>query len=348
MEENTNVPSPSSAPSAAQGSNVDIKALNDKIQKESAFVDMVTMEMDKVIIGQKHMTESLLIGLLSNGHILLEGVPGLAKTLAINTLAKTVDAKFNRVQFTPDLLPADVIGTMIYNQKQEEFSVKKGPIFANFVLADEINRAPAKVQSALLEAMQERQITIGEKTFNLPEPFLVLATQNPVEQEGTYPLPEAQVDRFMMKVIVDYPSIDEEKEIINRAKTQNDKKIKSVVKAKTILEAQNLVNDIYIDSKISEYVLNIVFATRDPKKFHLSKLADLISFGASPRASINLVLASKAKAFINGRGYVIPEDVKYVAKDILRHRILLSYEAEAEEITSEDIVDQLLQEIPVP
>ena len=246
------------------------------------------------------------------------------------------------------MLPSDLLGTLIYNQKTGEFNTKKGPIFSNIILADEINRAPSKVQSALLESMQEKQVTIGDDTFKLAKPFLVLATQNPIEQEGTYPLPEAQVDRFMMKVIVDYPSIDEEKEIINRANTQNDKKIKSVVKAKTILEAQNLVNDIYIDSKISEYILNIVFATRDPEKFHLSKLADLISFGASPRASINLVLASKAKAFIDGRGYVIPEDVKYVAKDILRHRILLSYEAEAEEITSEDIVDQLLQEVPVP
>ena len=246
------------------------------------------------------------------------------------------------------MLPSDLLGTLIYNQKTGEFNTKKGPIFSNIILADEINRAPSKVQSALLESMQEKQVTIGDETFKLAKPFLVLATQNPIEQEGTYPLPEAQVDRFMMKVIVDYPSIDEEKEIINRANTQNDKKIKSVVKAKTILEAQNLVNDIYIDSKISEYILNIVFATRDPEKFNLSKLADLISFGASPRASINLVLASKAKAFIDGRGYVIPEDVKYVAKDILRHRILLSYEAEAEEITSEDIVDQLLQEVPVP
>ena len=329
-------------------SNVDIKALNEKIQKESAFIDLLNLEVNKVIIGQKYMINRLLIGLLGKGHILLEGVPGLAKTLAINTLSQAVKGSFSRIQFTPDLLPADVIGTMIYNMKENDFSIKKGPIFANFVLADEINRAPAKVQSALLESMQEKQVTIGDKTFKLQLPFLVMATQNPIEQEGTYTLPEAQVDRFMMKVIVDYPSIDEEKEIINRANTQNDKKIKSVVKAKTILEAQNLVNDIYIDSKISEYILNIVFATRDPKQFNLSKLADLISFGASPRASINLVLASKAKAFIDGRGYVIPEDVKYVAKDILRHRILLSYEAEAEEITSEDIVDQLLQEVPVP
>ena len=279
---------------------------------------------------------------------MLEGVPGLAKTLTINTVANLINADFKRIQFTPDMLPSDLLGTLIYNQKTGEFNTKKGPIFSNIILADEINRAPSKVQSALLESMQEKQVTIGDNTYKLSKPFLVLATQNPIEQEGTYPLPEAQVDRFMMKVIIDYPSIDDEKEIIHRANTQTDSKIKSVVKTKTILDAQNLINDIYIDSKISEYILNIVFATRNPQEYNLSKLVDLISFGASPRASINLVLASKAKAFIDGRGYVIPEDIKYVAKDILRHRILLSYEAEAEEITSEDIIDQLLQEVPVP
>lgn len=347
MEENTNVPTPSSAPSAAQGSNVDIKALNDKIQKESAFVDMVTMEMDKVIIGQKHMTESLLIGLLSNGHILLEGVPGLAKTLAINTLAKTVDAKFSRVQFTPDLLPADVIGTMIYNQKQEEFSVKKGPIFANFVLADEINRAPAKVQSALLEAMQERQITIGEETFNLPEPFLVLATQNPVEQEGTYPLPEAQVDRFMLKVVLDYPKKEEEKIIIrnsiNGFPTPN-----CVIKPDDITRARAVVKEVYMDEKIEQYIVNIVDATRYPENHNLADYKNLITFGGSPRASINLALAAKAYAFIKRRGYVIPEDVRAICHDVLRHRIGLSYEAEAENISSEEIINGILNNVEIP
>ena len=326
----------------------ELDRLNSKIQQKSTFVESLRESISEVIVGQNELIDKILISIISNGHILLEGVPGLAKTLTINTVANLINAEFKRIQFTPDMLPSDLLGTLIYNQKTGEFNTKKGPIFSNIILADEINRAPSKVQSALLESMQEKQVTIGDDTFKLEKPFLVLATQNPIEQEGTYPLPEAQVDRFMMKVIVDYPSIDEEKEIINRANTQNDKKIKSVVKVKTILEAQNLVNDIYIDSKISEYILNIVFATRDPEKFNLSKLADLISFGASPRASINLVLASKAKSFIDGRGYVIPEDVKYVAKDILRHRILLSYEAEAEEITSEDIVDQLLQEVPVP
>ena len=326
----------------------ELDRLNSKIQQKSTFVESLREGISEVIVGQNDLIDKILISIISNGHILLEGVPGLAKTLTINTVANLINAEFKRIQFTPDMLPSDLLGTLIYNQKTGEFNTKKGPIFSNIILADEINRAPSKVQSALLESMQEKQVTIGDDTFKLERPFLVLATQNPIEQEGTYPLPEAQVDRFMMKVIVDYPSIDEEQEIINRASTQNDKKIKSVVKAKTILEAQNLVNDIYIDSKISEYILNIVFATRDPEQFNLSKLADLISFGASPRASINLVLASKAKSFIDGRGYVIPEDVKYVAKDILRHRILLSYEAEAEEITSEDIVDQLLQEVPVP
>jgi len=326
----------------------ELDRLNSKIQLKSTFIESLRKGISEVIVGQNDLIDKILISIISNGHILLEGVPGLAKTLTINTVANLINADFKRIQFTPDMLPSDLLGTLIYNQKTGEFNTKKGPIFSNIILADEINRAPSKVQSALLESMQEKQVTIGEDTFKLSKPFLVLATQNPIEQEGTYPLPEAQVDRFMMKVIVDYPTIDEEKEIINRANTQNDNKIKSVVKTKTIVEAQNLVNDIYIDSKISEYILNIVFATRSPKEFNLSKLVDLISFGASPRASINLVLASKSKAFIDGRGYVIPEDVKYVAKDILRHRILLSYEAEAEEITSEDIIDQLLQEVPVP
>ena len=326
----------------------ELDRLNDKIQQKSSFVDELRNEISNVIVGQHDLIDKILISVISNGHILLEGVPGLAKTLTINTVASLINAEFKRIQFTPDMLPADLLGTLIYNQKTGEFNTKKGPIFSNIILADEINRAPSKVQSALLESMQERQVTIGEETFKLSTPFLVLATQNPIEQEGTYPLPEAQVDRFMMKVIVDYPSITEEKEILERASTISNNKIKSIVKSKTILDAQELVNEIYIDSKISDYILNIVFATREPDKFSLSKLSDLITFGASPRASINLVLASKAKAFIDGRGYVIPEDVKYVAKDILRHRILLSYEAEAEEISSEDIIDQLLQEIPVP
>ena len=326
----------------------ELDRLNSKIQLKSTFIESLRKGISEVIVGQNDLIDKILISIISNGHILLEGVPGLAKTLTINTVANLINADLKRIQFTPDMLPSDLLGTLIYNQKTGEFNTKKGPIFSNIILANEINRAPSKVQSALLESMQEKQVTIGDDTFKLSKPFLVLATQNPIEQEGTYPLPEAQVDRFMMKVIVDYPSIDEEKEIINRANTQSDNKIKSVVKTKTIVEAQNLVNDIYIDSKISEYILNIDFATRSPKEFNLSKLVDLISFGASPRASINLVLASKSKAFIDGRGYVIPEDVKYVAKDILRHRILLSYEAEAEEITSEDIIDQLLQEVPVP
>ena len=326
----------------------ELDRLNDKIQQKSSFVDELRNEISNVIVGQHDLIDKILISVISNGHILLEGVPGLAKTLTINTVASLINAEFKRIQFTPDMLPADLLGTLIYNQKTGEFNTKKGPIFSNIILADEINRAPSKVQSALLESMQERQVTIGEETFKLSTPFLVLATQNPIEQEGTYPLPEAQVDRFMMKVIVHYPSITEEKEILERASTISKNKIKSIVKSKTILDAQELVNEIYIDSKISDYILNIVFATREPDKFSLSKLSDLITFGASPRASINLVLASKATAFIDGRGYVIPEDVKYVAKDILRHRILLSYEAEAEEISSEDIIDQLLQEIPVP
>jgi MoxR-like ATPase len=350
MEEiNVNNPTPQEVPASttSQTSNVDIKALNEKIQKESSFVDLLTMEMDKVIIGQKHMTERLLIGLLSNGHILLEGVPGLAKTLAINTLAKTIDAKFSRVQFTPDLLPADVIGTMIYNQKQEAFSVKKGPIFANFVLADEINRAPAKVQSALLEAMQERQITIGEETFKLPEPFLVLATQNPVEQEGTYPLPEAQVDRFMLKVVLTYPKKEEEK-IIIRNSIQGFPTPNCVLKPEDILRARNVVKEVYMDEKIEQYIVDIVDATRFPENYNLANYKNLITFGGSPRASINLALASKAYAFIKRRGYVIPEDVRAICHDVLRHRIGLSYEAEAENITTEEIINGILNNVEIP
>ena len=348
MEElNTNNPTPPVANTATQTSNVDIKALNEKIQKESAFVDLLTMEMGKVIIGQQHMTERLLIGLLSNGHILLEGVPGLAKTLAINTLAKTVDAQFSRVQFTPDLLPADVVGTMIYNQKQEAFTVKKGPIFANFVLADEINRAPAKVQSALLEAMQERQITIGEETFNLPEPFLVLATQNPVEQEGTYPLPEAQVDRFMLKVVLDYPKKEEEKLII-RNSINGFPKPNCVIKPTDITKAREVVKEVYMDEKIEQYIVDIVDATRYPENHNLAEYKNLITFGGSPRASINLALAAKAYAFIKRRGYVIPEDVRAICTDVLRHRIGLSYEAEAEDITTVDIINGILNNVEIP
>jgi MoxR-like ATPase len=323
--------------------------LNSKIAKKSTFVKDLKEGIGKVIVGQDELIDKILISVISNGHILLEGVPGLAKTLTINTVANLINAEFKRIQFTPDMLPADLLGTLIYNQKTGDFMTKKGPIFSNIILADEINRAPSKVQSALLEAMQERQITIGEETFKLDLPFLVLATQNPIEQEGTYPLPEAQVDRFMLKVLVDYPSMEEEKKILFRvAKTNIDTKQKSVVNSKTILEAQALLNDIYIAPKILDYILNIVFATRDPERFKLGQLKDLISFGASPRASINLVLAAKAKAFIDGRGYVIPEDIRYIGKDVLRHRMLLSYEAEAEEITSEELIDQLFKEIPVP
>ncbi|MDG1917663.1 MAG: MoxR family ATPase [Flavobacteriales bacterium] len=329
-------------------SNVDIKELNDKINKESAFIDMLMMEMNKVIIGQKHMTERLLIGLLSNGHILLEGVPGLAKTLAINTLATTIDAKFSRIQFTPDLLPADVLGTQIYSPKNETFSVKKGPIFANFILADEINRAPAKVQSALLEAMQERQITIGDNTFKLDEPFLVLATQNPVEQEGTYPLPEAQVDRFMLKVVIDYPTKDEEKLIIRNNLAKSFPKANQILNPKHILSARELVKEVYMDEKIEQYIVDIVFATRYAEKFGLEKFQDLISFGASPRASISLASAAKAFAFIQRRGYVIPEDIRSICHDVLRHRIGLSYEAEAENISSEDIITEILNTVEIP
>lgn len=327
----------------------DIRELNERIQRESAFVDLLTTEMDKVIVGQKHMVERLLIGLLSNGHILLEGVPGLAKTLAINTLAKCVDAQFSRIQFTPDLLPADLVGTMIYNQKKEEFTVRKGPLFANFVLADEINRAPAKVQSALLEAMQEKQVTIGENTFKLPNPFLVLATQNPVEQEGTYPLPEAQVDRFMLKVVISYPTKDEEKRIIaSNISPQGMPTPNVILKPEDIVNARAVVRDVYMDEKIERYIVDIVFATRFPQNYKLERFAPLINFGGSPRASINLALAAKAYAFIKRRGYVIPEDVRAVCLDVLRHRIGLTYEAEAENISSESIINEILNTVEVP
>jgi MoxR-like ATPase len=328
--------------------SVDIKTINEMIQRESAFVESLTSEVGKVIVGQKHMVDRLLIGLLCNGHVLLEGVPGLAKTLAIKTLAAAINAKFQRVQFTPDLLPADLIGTMIYNQKDGKFFTRKGPIFANFILADEINRAPAKVQSALLEAMQERQITISEETYKLEEPFLVLATQNPIEQEGTYPLPEAQVDRFMLKVKIGYPSREEELTIMRQNIAGNDKVVKHVVSTKDILSAREVVKQVYMDEKIERYILDIVFATREPKNFKLDKLAPLISYGASPRASINLALASKAHAFIKRRGYVIPEDVRAICPDVMRHRIAVTYEAEAEEITPEHVVMEILNHVEVP
>jgi len=327
---------------------VDIRELNERIQKESSFIDIISMEMNKVIVGQKHLVESLLVGLLSSGHILLEGVPGLAKTLAINTLATSIDAKFARIQFTPDLLPADLLGTMIYSQKKEEFIVKKGPIFTNFVLADEINRAPAKVQSALLEAMQERQITIGENTYKLEEPFLVMATQNPIEQEGTYPLPEAQVDRFMLKVVIKYPSKDEEKLIIQQNLLKQFPTASIVMHAKDIIKARDVVKDVYMDEKIQKYIVDIVFATRDPKAYKLDKYVDMISYGGSPRASISLAQAAKAYAFIKRRGYVIPEDVRAVCPDVMRHRIGLSYEAEANNITSEEIIAEILNTVEVP
>jgi MoxR-like ATPase len=327
----------------------DIRELNERIQRESTFVDLLTNEMDKVIVGQKHMVERLLIGLLSNGHILLEGVPGLAKTLAINTLAKCVDAQFSRIQFTPDLLPADLVGTMIYNQKKEEFTVRKGPLFANFILADEINRAPAKVQSALLEAMQEKQVTIGDQTFKLPNPFLVLATQNPVEQEGTYPLPEAQVDRFMLKVVITYPTREDEKKIImGNISPEGMPAPNKILTPEDIVKARTVVRDVYMDEKIERYIVDIVFATRFPKDYKLEKFAPLINFGGSPRASINLALASKAYAFIKRRGYVIPEDVRAICMDVLRHRIGLTYEAEAEGITSEHIINEILNTVEVP
>lgn len=328
--------------------NIDIKEINEKIEKESAFIDLLTFELNKVIIGQKTMVERLLIGLLGKGHILLEGVPGLAKTLVINSLSKAIKGSFNRIQFTPDLLPADVVGTLIYNIKENSFSVKKGPIFANFVLADEINRAPAKVQSALLEAMQEKQVTIGDETFILDMPFLVMATQNPVEQEGTYTLPEAQVDRFMLKTVVDYPRIEEEKLIVRANLSNSFEKIKPVVSIKDILKAQGMVNEVYMDEKIENYILDIIFATRNPEKYHLDELKPLISFGASPRGSINLALASKCYAFIKRRGYVIPEDVRAVVHDVLRHRIGITYEAEAENLTSVDIINKIVNKIEVP
>ncbi len=329
-------------------STVDIKSINEKIEKESAFVDLLTLEINKVIVGQKHMVERLLIGLLGQGHILLEGVPGLAKTLAINTLAQAVDGSFSRIQFTPDLLPADVTGTLIYNMKENDFSIKKGPIFANFVLADEINRAPAKVQSALLEAMQEKQVTIGDETFILDKPFLVMATQNPIEQEGTYPLPEAQVDRFMLKTVIDYPKMAEEQLIVRANLKEGFEKINSVVSIEQILNAQKAVRGVYMDEKIEKYILDIIFATRYPEKYKLADLKPLISFGASPRGSINLASAAKCYAFIKRRGYVIPEDVRALVHDVLRHRIGITYEAEAENITSEDIINKIVNEIEVP
>ncbi|MEG1545632.1 MAG: MoxR family ATPase [Bacteroidaceae bacterium] len=328
--------------------SIDIRELNERIERQSAFVTNLTVGMDQVIVGQKHLVESLLIGLLSDGHVLLEGVPGLAKTLAIKTLASLIDAKYSRIQFTPDLLPADVVGTMIYSQKDEKFLVKKGPIFANFVLADEINRAPAKVQSALLEAMQERQVTLSKETFPLPDPFLVLATQNPIEQEGTYPLPEAQVDRFMLKVVIDYPHQEEEKLIIRQNISGEKFNVKPILKAEEIIEARKVVRQVYLDEKIERYIVDIVFATRYPEKYDLKELKDMISFGGSPRASINLALAARTYAFIKRRGYVIPEDVRAIAHDVLRHRIGLTYEAEASNITADEIVSKILNKVEVP
>jgi len=329
-------------------SSVDIRAINDKIERESAFIDLLRAEMNKVIVGQQYMIDRLLIGMLGDGHILLEGVPGLAKTLAINTLSKAVDGSFSRIQFTPDLLPADVIGTMIYNMKVNDFSIKKGPIFANFVLADEINRAPAKVQSALLEAMQEHQVTIGDETFKLDEPFLVMATQNPIEQEGTYTLPEAQMDRFMLKVVIDYPNQQDEQLIMRANLNKSWEKVNPIVSLETILKARKAVQEVYMDEKIEKYILDIIFATRYPEKYNLAGLKDLINYGASPRGSINLATAAKCYAFIKRRGYVIPEDVRAVVHDVLRHRIGVTYEAEAENITSIDIVDKIVNEIEVP
>ncbi len=327
---------------------VNVTEINERVKQESTFIDVLKFEINKVIVGQEKMIDRLLIGLLGKGHILLEGVPGLAKTLAINTLAKAINAKFSRIQFTPDLLPADVIGTLIYNIQENKFEVKKGPIFANLVLADEINRAPAKVQSALLEAMQERQVTIGEKTYKLEEPFLVMATQNPVEQEGTYPLPEAQVDRFMLKTIIDYPSQKEELEIMRRNLQGDINNVQAVTDTGQILKAREVVKDIYIDPKIEQYILDIVFATRYPERYGLENLKPLISFGASPRGSINLAVASKAYAFINKRGFVIPEDVRAMVHDVLRHRIGLTYEAEAENVTTEDIINKIVNTVEVP
>ena len=327
---------------------VDIRELNERIESKSAFVTMLTSGMGQTIVGQKHLVESLLIGLLSDGHILLEGVPGLAKTLAIKTLASLVDAKYSRIQFTPDLLPADLIGTLIYSQKNEEFSVKQGPIFANFILADEINRSPAKVQSALLEAMQERQVTIGDTTFKLPEPFLVMATQNPIEQEGTYPLPEAQVDRFMLKVIINYPKKEEEKLVIRQNISSEKKELKPILTLKEIKDAREIVSEVYLDEKIEKYILDIVFATRYPLEYGLKNLSNMIAFPASPRASINMALAARAFAFVKRRGYVIPEDVRAVCHDVVRHRIGLSYEAEANNLTSEEIISEILNKVEVP
>ena len=328
--------------------SIDIRALNELIERQSAFVTNLMTGMDQTIVGQRHLVESLLIGLLSDGHVLLEGVPGLAKTLAIKTLAQLIDAKFSRIQFTPDLLPADVTGTMIYSQKDEKFMVEQGPVFANFVLADEINRAPAKVQSALLEAMQEREVTIGKQTFQLPSPFLVLATQNPIEQEGTYPLPEAQVDRFMLKVVIDYPKLEEEKRIIRQNITGEQKAVRPVLTTKEVIEARGVVRQVYIDEKIEQYIADIVFATRYPDKYGLKEIKEYIEFGGSPRASINLALAARAYAFIKRRGYVIPEDVRAVAHDVLRHRIGLTYEAEANNVTAEEIISKILNKVEVP
>ena len=328
--------------------SIDIRALNELIERQSAFVTNLMTGMDQTIVGQRHLVESLLIGLLSDGHVLLEGVPGLAKTLAIKTLDQLIDAKFSRIQFTPDLLPADVTGTMIYSQKDEKFMVEQGPVFANFVLADEINRAPAKVQSALLEAMQEREVTIGKQTFQLPSPFLVLATQNPIEQEGTYPLPEAQVDRFMLKVVIDYPKLEEEKRIIRQNITGEQKAVRPVLTTKEVIEARGVVRQVYIDEKIEQYIADIVFATRYPDKYGLKEIKDYIEFGGSPRASINLALAARAYAFIKRRGYVIPEDVRAVAHDVLRHRIGLTYEAEANNVTAEEIISKILNKVEVP
>jgi MoxR-like ATPase len=328
--------------------NVDIKELNERIEKQSAFVTNLMAGMDQVIVGQKHLVESLLIGLLSDGHILLEGVPGLAKTLAIKTLASLIDASFSRIQFTPDLLPADVVGTMIYSQKDETFLPKKGPVFANFILADEINRAPAKVQSALLEAMQERQVTLGGETFSLPKPFLVMATQNPIEQEGTYPLPEAQVDRFMLKAVIDYPKIEEEKKIIHQQIHHQIGTVKPVMSTDDIIEARKVVDLVYLDEKIEQYIADIVFATRYPDKYGLKDIKELISFGGSPRASINLALAARSYAFIKRRGYVVPEDVRAIAHDVLRHRIGLTYEAEATNVTQDELVSRILNKVEVP
>jgi len=328
--------------------NPDIKAINEKVEQESIFVEKIKSEVSKVIVGQNYMIERLLIGLLSNGHILLEGVPGLAKTLTVKTLSETIKTKFQRIQFTPDLLPADLIGTLIYNQKDGAFTTKKGPLFSNLILADEINRSPAKVQSALLEAMQERQVTIGENTFLLEDPFLVLATQNPIEQEGTYPLPEAQVDRFMLKISVGYPSKDEELEIIRRQTKKETATVNAVITPEEILKARNVVRDVYVDEKIEKYVIDIVFATREPHEYGLAELKDLITFGASPRASISLTLAAKAHAFLNGRGYVTPEDIRSIGMDVMRHRVILSYEAEAEDMSTEDVIRKVLNRVEVP